>query len=444
MSDYRTPSSRFHARCSTTRRRFLKATAALCAMGSVCAVPRIGRAERPNSDWLAEAEERIEKHRKQEIVGVVTDERTGRPSADVEVTLTQKSHAFLFGCNIFRWGKIESPELETAYRDRFRELLNYATAAFYWPSYERRRGEPNHAYTESLARWCNENGIAVKGHPLAWNYSDPWWLPDDPETIRRLQMERITDCVSRFAGLIDRWDVVNEAARFQGKRSRAPKMTGMWEKTGKMEFTRQCFVTARKANPQATLLINDYEVGPLYEEVIDQLVDEDGNRLYDVIGIQSHQHRGTWDNAKIWDVCERFARFGVPLHFTETTILSLPPGQWKGQGSAWGYSDEGDRYQAEEVVRFYTMLFSHPAVTAITWWDFSDDRAWQQAPAGLIRKDMTPKPAYEALKRLIKEKWWSVETVRTDAQGRYRARVFPGTYDVRIADTDTTYEIDVV
>ncbi|GAB6164029.1 endo-1,4-beta-xylanase [Thermostilla marina] len=444
MSDRMNALRRHGERLIASRRSFLKASAALFAAGNVCALPRIGRAQRPDADWLAEAEERIEKHRKQEIVGTAFDPQTGRPLADVEVTLTQKSHAFLFGCNIFRWGKLESAELENAYRARFRELLNYATTGFYWPSYERRRGEPNHAYAEALARWCKENGIALKGHPLAWNYADPWWLPDDPETIRRLQMERITDCVSRFAGLIDRWDVVNEVARFEGKRNRAPKMTDMWAKTGKMEFTRQCFVTARKANPNATLLINDYEVGPLYEEVVEQLVDENGNRLYDVIGIQSHQHRGTWDNAKIWDVCERFSRFGVPLHFTETTILSLPPNQWKGQGSAWEYSDEGDRYQEKEVIRFYTMLFSHPAVTAITWWDFSDNGAWQRAPAGLVRKDMTPKPAYKALMRLIKEKWWSVETVRTDAQGRYRARVFAGTYDVRIAGVDAPQEIRVV
>ena len=30
---------------------------------------------------------------------------------------------------------------------------------------------------------------------------------------------------------------------------------------------------------------------------------------------------------------------------------------------------------------------------------------------------MSPKPAYEALHRLIKEKWWTRTTLRTDAQG---------------------------
>ena len=70
------------------------------------------------------------------------------------------------------------------------------------------------------------------------------------------------------------------------------------------------------------LLINDYRTDPAYERVIEQLVDEKGKRLYDVIGIQSHMHGGVWSNGQIWKVCQEFSRFGVPLHFTETTILS--------------------------------------------------------------------------------------------------------------------------
>ena len=125
------------------------------------------------------------------------------------------------------------------------------------------------------------------------------------------------------------------------------------------------------------LLINDYRTDPPYERVIEQLVDGSGKRLYDAIGIQSHMHGGTWATARIWEVCERFSRFGAPLHFTETTILSAAPG-W-AKPNPWVTTPEGEAYQAKEVVRFYTMLFSHPAVEAITWWDFSDWHAWQVA-----------------------------------------------------------------
>jgi len=79
-----------------------------------------------------------------------------------------------------------------------------------------------------------------------------------------MQMDRIDDCVLRFKGLIDVWDVVNEATHFDREafKKQAPKMTRMWEQTGQLEFTRECFSTARKASPEATLLINDYRTDP--------------------------------------------------------------------------------------------------------------------------------------------------------------------------------------
>lgn len=381
-----------------------------------------------DDDLLAKADQRIEQHRKADATLLVVD-ASGKPIPGAKVAVEQTRHAFLFGSNIFMWGKVGNEKGEEAYRQRFSELLNYATLPFYWPSYEPRQGQPIHEHTGEVARWCKEQGIATKGHPLAWNFSDPRWLPSDPDEIRRLQMARIDDCVSRFAGLIDRWDVVNEATHFDREEflRNSPKMSAMWKKVGQIEFTRECFEHARKANPKATLLINDYRTDPAYEKLIEKLVDEQGKRLYDVIGIQSHMHGGIWSNQQIWRVCERFARFGVPLHFTETTVVSGPRGK---DGKGWLTTPEGEATQAREVVRFYTMLFSHPAVEAITWWDFSDYHAWQGAPAGFLRSDMSPKPAYEELKKLIKGKWWTKTEATTDAKGKTAFRGFQGEYRV--------------
>jgi endo-1,4-beta-xylanase len=261
--------------------------------------------------------------------------------------------------------------------------------------------------------------------------ADPRWLSDDPHEAYRLQLARIDDCVSRFTGLIDRWDVVNEATHFDRPEflRRAPKTTGMWKTAGQIEFTRECFRHARQAHPNALLLINDYRTDPAYERVIEQLVNDHGHRLYDAIGIQSHMHGGVWPATKIWEVCERFARFGVPLHFTETTILSGPSKHEQGSRPS---TPEGEARQAKEVERFYTLLFSHPAVEAITWWDFSDYRAWQAAPAGLIRADMTPKPAYESLLKLIKGTWWTQASLQADAAGAAQLRGFLGQYRVTV------------
>ena len=147
--------------------------------------------------------------------------------------------------------------------------------------------------------------------------------------------------------------------------------------------------------------------------------------------IWSGHVNGVWDNDYLWNVCERFAKFGKPIHFTEMTILSSleKRDEWdKLNGERIPSSEEGEEKQCEDLVRIYTVLFSHPSVEAITWWDFSDYRAWRRAPAGLLRSDMTPKPAYNALKKLIKEDWTTCTTVKTDASGRATLRAFRGKY----------------
>jgi hypothetical protein len=87
------------------------------------------------------------------------------------------------------------------------------------------------------------------------------------------------------------------------------------------------------------------------------------------------------------------------------------------------------------------MLFSHPAVEAITWWDFSDQGAWQNAPAGFLRDDMSPKPVYDALLELIHKDWTTKVQVTTDENGVATVRAFRGNYTIRIGDTTTPHTV---
>ena len=93
---------------------------------------------------------------------------------------------------------------------------------------------------------------------------------------------------------------------------------------------------------------------------------------------------------------------------------------------------EGEKRQAEYVVKLYTLLFSHPAVEAIQWWNLTDLGAWKGAPAGLLRKDMSPKPAYIALKDLIYHRWWTRHESKTDQDGRCTFRGFFGNYRITV------------
>ena len=420
----------------------VRAIVAMCAAVALAAAgAATGGAEPALSDealW-AGAEQRIEQYRKADATVMVVDAK-GQAVVGARVLVEQTRHAFLFGSNIFAWGRVGDERAEAEYRRQFVEVFNFATLPFYWASYERQQGQPAHERTGQIAQWCRQQGIVCKGHPLAWNHSEPRWLPHDRQQILNLQLERIDDCVDRFRDVIGVWDVVNEATHFDRAEfaRRSPKFTGMWSDVGQVEFTRRCFQIARETNPKATLLINDYRTDPAYARLIERLVDEDGNRLYDVIGVQSHQHGGEWTNRKIWEVCERYTPFGVPLHFTETTIVSGRHG-WRADGDRsqdWPSSEEGEAEQAREVERFYTMLYSHPAVEALTWWDFSDRGAWQSAPAGFLRKDMSPKPAYDVLRRLVKDRWWTRTTTETDEQGAARFRGTLGHYKIVVRVDD--------
>ncbi|HAK97003.1 MAG TPA: 1,4-beta-xylanase [Planctomycetes bacterium] len=377
---------------------------------------------------LAGSAERIRAHRTGDLVVTVVDAQ-GAPIAGAAVSVGQTRHDFLFGCNIFALGTFGEPAREEAYRARFKELLNFATLPFYWANYESARGEPQYERTAAMAAWCAANGIAVKGHPLVWNHPAgvPAWLPAAPEESHPLLTARVEACVSRFRGVVDMWDVVNEAAdpyRFDEKLQIADLMKTI----GVEKYLLDSFAAARKANPKARLLINDYRIDDAYARVIDMLA-PGGARVYDCIGIQSHMHGGVWPASRVWNVCDRFARFGVPLHFTETTLVSGP----HAQGGRWGPTEPAlEERQARDTVMFYTAVFSHPATTALTWWDFSDARAWQGAAAGFLRKDCSPKPVYDALKKLIKGEWWTAAALSTDAAGKAAASAFFGSYAIAV------------
>ena len=88
----------------------------------------------------------------------------------------------------------------------------------------------------------------------------------------------------------------------------------------------------------------------------------------------------------------------------------------------------------------YTLLFSNPNVGAITWRDFSGQGTWKGAPARLIRKDMTPKPAYLVLNNLINNEWWTQDTLTVADGGMINMIGFFGDYSIHIIDNERTYE----
>ena len=382
----------------------------------------------------AAARARIEKYRKGTLTVRVVDAK-GRPVPGAAIHLAQTRHAFLFGCNFFGLNPADTSPVQKAYQREFTGLLNYATLPFYWGAFESTQGKPDYARLQTMAAWSVAHRLTVKGHPLVWHEVWPAWAPMDPDAAIPLLHARVLDLIPRYRDTIHVWDVLNEANGASGHTP--PNGEGNWiKRDGPAPVVETALGWAREAGKglPETFLYNDYDIGESNVALLTQL-QKDG-RLPDIVGLQSHMHGGEWAPTKVWNVCQTFARFGRPLHFTETTIISGPrrDNPTNGTLTGWDTTPEGEAKQADYVIQFYTLLFSHPAVHAITWWDFSDLNAWQGAPAGLVRKDMSPKPAYTRLLALIHKQWWTNSSGRTDTRGTLTRRVFYGDYTVTVTD----------
>mgnify|MGYP000847676659 CR=1 FL=1 len=380
--------------------------------------------------------------------------KDGSPLRGAEVKISQIKHQFLFGCAGFdsvllangKLSKEEHEKAEARY-EKFFELFNYVTLPFYWGRFEPVKGKPATEELKKAARWLISNGCTVKGHPLCWHTETaPWLLDMSNDDILAAQLNRISREVRDFAGLIDKWDVINEVVIMPIFDKYDNGITRLCKDLGRIRTVKEMFAAAFGANPSATLIINDFNTTTAYEILIDGCL-ETGIPI-SAIGIQSHMHQGYWGVEKTLKVLERFSHFKLPLHFTENSIVSghLMPPEIEDlndyQPDDWPTTPEGEERQAREVVQHYKTLFAHPMVESITWWDFKDGQ-WLGAPSGLLRSDGSIKPAYEELKKLIKDEWWTPPlNTAADESGIIPFTGFLGEYEISCMGQKKQFVLD--
>ncbi len=400
-------------------------------------------------------------HRMGEATITVTD-GGGAPLAERKVTVEQTRHDFGFGnigFDLIEWigGEGEagthlfggaSASSGPHLAEKYLELYNSTTLPFYWRSFEPTQGQPDTARLRATAEWFVERDVAVKGHPLLWHTLAPQWLLDlDDAEAEAVMRARIIRETSEFAGTIDLWDAINEAVILPVFTADENAVTRLAQSKGRVEMVRLAFESAREGNPNARLVLNDFDLSADYERLIEDCL-EAGIQI-DAIGLQTHMHQGYRGEDAVWEILERFGRFGLPLQMTETTLVSgeIMPAHIVDLNDYvvddWPTTAEGEARQADEIVRHYRTLVSHPAVESITYWGLTDEGAWLGAPAGLLRRDGSAKPAFDALLGLVKDEWWVHPTeLRTDAEGRVTVRGFAGDYRISHGSRTAAVHID--
>ena len=363
----------------------------------------------------------------------------GTVLANAVVEVAFERHEFGFGNIGFDFADLALKRADAAVEhlaDLYLEVFNAVTLPFYWRQFEPTQGAHRTAELKAAARWAKERGLSVKGHPLVWHTLAPLWLLDvDPTQVESIIRARAARETANFKGLVDNWDAINEAVIAPVFTAEKNAITPVAQLKGRVEMVRFAFESAREGDPGARLVLNDFDLSSDYEDLIEECLAA-GIQI-DALGLQTHMHQGFRGEEQITEILDRFGRFGLPLQLTETTLVSgdLMPAHIVDlndyQPEHWPSTPEGEVRQADELERHYRTVFAHPAVESLTYWGLGDADMWLGAPAGLIRKDGSPKPAFDTLKSLVRDEWWTdTVTARTDSNGTLTVSGTAGTYRV--------------
>jgi endo-1,4-beta-xylanase len=401
---------------------------------------------RYDSLWSAPAVEQriqqgIETNRKGDA-SITVNSKKGKLPKNAKIEITQLTHEFQFGSNIFMLNGYQKPEQNKRYEDVFKSLFNTACVPFYWKTLEPEPGNLRYEASskeiyrrpppDPVLEFCEKNGITPKGHTLVWDnvkHSTPDWLPRDTVVIQQKINARIKQLGERYGERVKTWDVVNELLSYHSNAIQMPDNYGL---KAFQQFSKSFPETTRGFINETTSIWSNYhrEYSP-YNVLIENMQLK-GAKI-DGIGLQFHffseaLHHDVAAGKSItpntvFDVLDLYGKYNVPIHISEITIPTLPN------------NETGLQNQAKMTRNFYRAWFSHQAVEAIIWWNVSDGTAvagedkWR---GGFLNEDMSPKPSYYVLNELINKEWKTSVSQNVESNNPVTFRGFYGDYSVKI------------
>ena len=410
--------------------------------------------------------ENTEKYRKGNARVLVVDEN-GVPQKNKTVKIRQVSHEFKFGANLFLLNELETDEKNKKYKSAFSELFNMATLPFYWDSVEPEKGKMRYEIGSEMyyrrppidlcMDFCRENGIEPREHALAYENHFPVWLKDsEVDEIKRELTRRYEEISTRYADKINTIEVTNEMFWYHSK-------TKFYDAPDYLEW---CFKQADKYFPKNQLVVNESteeawcqvrRPNSQYYSYVENLMLK-GARV-DAIGMQFHMFyerereleraSSLYRPTNLYKYLDFYSRLINHLQITEITI------------PAYSNEKRDEEIQAEIIEALYRVWFSHPACEQIIYWNLVDGYTYVDDPTpeniartqgdmtvgenrfygGLLRFDMTPKPAYLRLKELITKEWRTNLETQTDENGHITFRGFYGEYEIEADGAITKFKL---
>lgn len=250
--------------------------------------------------------------------------------------------------------------------------------------------------TDALMGYGQRHNMTVNGHALVWFYDVPAWLRagdySRPQLADMLE-GYITALVSRYAGKIARWDVVNEAITDGEETYRTDDF---WFARLGADYVNLAFKWARAADKAAQLCYNDYgndDTGTKSNKVYHLLSDMKSRDVpVDVVGWQCHWKAGQVFGPAQAKNAQRLVELGLEIAITELDAkIPLPSDRLQFVRQAMTF---------ESAVDFY---MNTPACQSLTLWGFTDKYSWIPAfspghgDALIFDADYSPKPAHDAM-----------------------------------------------
>lgn len=371
-----------------------------------------------DAQWRKEAWDRIEKNRKSDFAIQVVG-ADGAPVSGANVNVALQKHDFDFGTAVNRTFLDESSA-------RGRLLSKYLRLFFNAAVPENELKRPSWVSSPAVAKQSVNKMLSydldVRGHTMVWDRWDKLpsnfetdYAANNPAQMETETLAHINEIGSAFSGYLQEWDVANEIMQNHKMRDiLGDKTLVKW------------YQEAKKADPHATLYLNENTVGTTYntqakkfEEVVKRL--QGMGAPIEAIGFQCH-YNAAFNPEKFIELSDKFAPLVKELKITE-----------------FDYNCTDENLQADFTRDIILAAYSHPSYSGFLMWGFTDGAHWlKNAP--IFREDWTLKPSGAAYLDLVFDQLWTDEDVVTGADGACAVRGYQGEYIVTVEYQGQKYQ----